>query len=126
MLLGGRCGEMVFDYGGYVGRMLVCELTDFVRAALSREAARGVQVGLARVVVGDVRGEEFQRSLRGLRCWREDRGRCLLWGRGEDDFSGHAFSASGDLMNAKNCFPRLVTFQPITTKLSSVSLPRAA
>ena len=85
MLFGGRRVELLlklFDDGGDVERLHAGELTDSVRAALSREAARGVQVGLAGVVVADVRGEEFQHALCGLRRGREDRGRGQLWGAG--------------------------------------------
>ena len=51
-----------------------------------REAARGVQVRLARVVVVDLGGEEFQDAPGGLGRRREKRRRAEARGRGEDDF----------------------------------------
>ena len=64
----------------------VGELADAAPVAPCRKAARGVEVRLARVVVVDLGGEEFEDAPGGLGRRREKRGGLKLGGRGEDDF----------------------------------------
>jgi hypothetical protein len=89
VLLDGGRGKLrlqVLDEGGDVEGLHVGELGDAAAVAPFREAAGCVQVRLARVVVVDLCGEEFQDALRGLRRRREKRRGLQLGGRGEDDF----------------------------------------
>lgn len=65
------------------------ELADAAGGAPFREAARAVQVRLARVVVVDLRGEKLWDALGGLRRGREKRRGLQLRGGGEDDFGVH-------------------------------------
>jgi hypothetical protein len=82
----------LLDESGDVEGLHVGELGDTVAVAPCREAARGVQVRLAGVVVVDLGGEEFHDALGGFRCRREKRRGLKLGGRGEYDFgSGHEF-----------------------------------
>jgi hypothetical protein len=48
------------------------ELFDAARFAPLREAAHGIQVRLARVVVVDLGGEEFEEALGSFGCRREE------------------------------------------------------
>ena len=75
LLHGGR-GKLplqVLDEGGDVDGLDAGELVDATAGAPVREAAGGVQVRLARVVVIDLGGEKLQDALGGLRRRREKR-----------------------------------------------------
>ena len=66
----------VFDEGGDVERLHLVELVQSMRRAPVSEAPGRIKVGLAGVVVVDLRREEFQHALRCLRRRRIERG----WG----------------------------------------------
>ena len=65
------------------------ELSDAAGVAPGGEAARGVQVGLAGVVVVDLGGEKLQHAFGGLGSRCEQEGGLKLGRRREDDFSSH-------------------------------------
>ena len=92
MLLHRRRRELplqLLDERRDVERPHVGELVQALRLAPGREAARGVQVRLAGVVVVDLRGEEFDEALRRLRRRREQRGRKQAGRWGKDKVGAH-------------------------------------
>ena len=72
----------LLDEGGDVEGLDAGELSDAAGLAPLREAARGIQVRLARVVVVDLGGEEFDHALRRLGRRREQREREARRGQG--------------------------------------------
>jgi len=80
--------------GSDVEGLHVGELADAFSPRTRLQAARGIQVCLARVVVVDLGGEEFQNALRSLGRWREKRGGLKRRGGGEDDFRRHSTTLS--------------------------------
>ena len=76
----------LLDECGHVEGLDGGEFPDAAPLALCREAARGIHVRLARVVVVDLGGEEFEDALGGFcrrreeRCWKKHGG-----GRGEHE-----------------------------------------
>ena len=75
----------ILDEGGDVERLHVGEFVDALLRAPSGEAARGVHIGLAGMVVVDLGGEEFEDALCRLRRGREERRRPEIGRRREDD-----------------------------------------
>ena len=82
----------LLDEGRDVEGLHLAELVEAFGLALRGKAARGVQVGFARVVVVDMRGEEFHHSLRRFRGRREQPGREQAGGRGNDEGAGDGVS----------------------------------
>jgi len=78
VLLDGRWREIVlqvFNESGHMERLDARKLVDVFLRAPGGKAARGIKVCSARVVVIDLRREEFQDALCGLRRGREERRR---------------------------------------------------
>jgi hypothetical protein len=74
--VGGRELALKFlDECGDMDGLNASELADAAGFAPDREAARGIHVRLARVVVADLGGEEFADALGGFGHRREERGR---------------------------------------------------
>ena len=72
---GGESSLQVLDERGHVEGLHGRQLADAATFAPFGEAAHGVPIRLARVVVVDLRPEKFQDALRGLGCRRKER--CL-------------------------------------------------
>jgi hypothetical protein len=79
----------VLDKGGDVKRFNAGELGDAAGLAPMREAAGGIQVRQARVLVIDLGGEEFKDAPGGLRRRRKKRRRRQFIGGIEDDLVAH-------------------------------------
>jgi hypothetical protein len=91
VLLDRRRGErtlQLLDEGGDVKGLHLGELVEACGLPPLGKAARGVQVGFARVVVVKLRGEEFQHAARGLRRRGEQPGGKQAGGRGDDELAG--------------------------------------
>ena len=84
----------ILDEGCDVEGLHVGELADTARAAPLRETARRVEIGPACVVVVDLRSEELEDALRGLRRGCEEHGR-LQRGSGDSRFQCSWLSPPG-------------------------------
>ena len=80
----------LFDVGGDVHRLDVAQMADAMRAAPVGEAGRGLRVGLARVRIPDMGGEELQDAACGPGIGGKERRELARTGRRDRQRGGRA------------------------------------